>query len=602
MTDPTRGLGRRVQYDERSRAFPVRAALRRGEEFPITHRWYLPRAAAVLDQGTEGACFTTDVLIRMADGSQRPIDQVRLLEQVATAEGRVGVVTQMSVRAADRGIVRVDISGHVPLRCTPEHPILTQRGYVPAADLRHGDAVAVTRYLPDADDEPIRPRSLVVDGPRFRGVLSGEVNTGGVISTVAPLPELLARTPALGRLIGLYAAEGCVTENKVVWSFGKHERETLAPETVALIKTVFAAEARLQDRPNGTVNVVLYGKTWRLLFADLVPGTARRGDKRLSGLSAHGPREYLAALLEGWLAGDGYVRRTEQIGVSVCKALALDMHAVATALGRRPAIRESAPSMNRHASTRQTRYDISIGTGGGSNRSATQDGAAVWRSVQSVTPEPYDGPVYNMEVEGDHSYIADGIGVHNCVGFGVTNELRYTPQPNVRLDGRFAVEQIYWPAQQIDPWDGGAYPGARPVYEGTSVLAGVKTAAALGWYKEYRWAFSELDLALAVSFVGPAVIGVPWHDGMFDPDEQGFLNPAGAVVGGHCVLVIGINTQAKQRGGFYTIMNSWGRNWADRGRAKISRGDMARLLANDGEACIITSRARPARSGEATGV
>lgn len=183
-----------------------------------------------------------------------------------------------------------------------------------------------------------------------------------------------------------------------------------------------------------------------------------------------------------------------------------------------------------------------------------------------------------------------------CVGFAVANELRYTPTPVDRLpggrrvDGRYAIEQIYWPAQRIDPWDGGAYPGADPVYEGTSVLAGIKAAAAAGWYREYRWAFSEHDLALAVSHLGPAVIGIPWYERMFTPDPGGFLIPDGEMVGGHAVLVIGINVQ---RGGFFTIANSWGRGWADRGRAKISRADMARLLAEDGEACIITGRARP---------
>ena len=183
-----------------------------------------------------------------------------------------------------------------------------------------------------------------------------------------------------------------------------------------------------------------------------------------------------------------------------------------------------------------------------------------------------------------------------CVGFAVANELRYTPSPVDRLpgggrvDNRYAVERIYWPAQRVDPWDGGAYPDASPFYEGTSVLAGVKAAAAAGWYGEYRWAFSEFDLAMAVSHIGPAIIGIPWYERMFYPDGRGFLIPDGEVVGGHAVLVIGINTQD---GGHFAVMNSWGRGWGDRGRAKISRVDMVKLLAEDGEACIITRRTRP---------
>lgn len=178
-----------------------------------------------------------------------------------------------------------------------------------------------------------------------------------------------------------------------------------------------------------------------------------------------------------------------------------------------------------------------------------------------------------------------------CVGYGITNELRCTPLPVLALDGTYA-RGIYFAAQGIDEWPGGAYPGASPVYEGTSVLAGVKAAAALGWYREYRWAFGERDLAAAIAQVGPAVLGLPWYDGMFDPDPDGYLRPAGPLAGGHCVLCIGVNIPRDA----YVIYNSWGPGWGDRGRAWISRDDMARLLAEDGEACIPTVRSRPTRT------
>lgn len=176
-----------------------------------------------------------------------------------------------------------------------------------------------------------------------------------------------------------------------------------------------------------------------------------------------------------------------------------------------------------------------------------------------------------------------------CVGFGVTNELRFRPNPIRGLNEIFARQRIYWEAQKIDPWNGGAYPGANPFYEGTSVLAGIKTATKLGYYTEYRWAFNETDLALAVSHQGPAVIGVPWYTGMMRPDASHFLRVTGTVAGGHCVLVIGLNATD----GYYTIYNSWGSGWGNRGRARIRRADMARLLSEDGDACVITGRVTP---------
>ncbi len=180
-----------------------------------------------------------------------------------------------------------------------------------------------------------------------------------------------------------------------------------------------------------------------------------------------------------------------------------------------------------------------------------------------------------------------------CVGFGVTNELRFFPVPMTGLNEAFARETIYWQAQRIDQWPGGSYPGATPVYEGTSVLAGIKVAAKLGFYGEYRWAFNEAEMALAVSQIGPAVIGVPWYRGMFKPDSRGYLRPTGPIAGGHCVLVCGITVTSVTGDGYYTIYNSWGAGWGRNGTARIRRTDMARLLANRGECCLITQRTHP---------
>lgn len=176
-----------------------------------------------------------------------------------------------------------------------------------------------------------------------------------------------------------------------------------------------------------------------------------------------------------------------------------------------------------------------------------------------------------------------------CVGFGVTNELSYYPVAIPNLDATFARESIYWVAQEADPWPGGSYPGASPRYEGTSVLYGVKAAADLGYYQEYRWARSERELALGVGYLGPSIIGVDWYEGMFKPAKDGYIRISGEKVGGHCCLVIGINAKS----GYYTIHNSWGPSWGKNGTAKLSRKDMATLLNANGEACIVTRRNLP---------
>jgi len=160
-----------------------------------------------------------------------------------------------------------------------------------------------------------------------------------------------------------------------------------------------------------------------------------------------------------------------------------------------------------------------------------------------------------------------------CVGFGTSGELAAEPEPVPNINYNFAMS-VYNDAKRIDEWPG-------EDYEGTSVLAGAKVAKNRGYYSNYLWADNELDMARTISNYGPVIIGIDWYEGMMDPDSNGYLHPTGQVVGGHCVVVIGINYES----GFYTIRNSWGQSWGDNGEAKIYRTDMAKLIAANGDVC-----------------
>ena len=578
------GLGRQFAgHDERSRGYGVRPLLAARVARKDTY-WPLPAGPFPLDQGAEGACHTGDVLIRMADGSHRPIENVRVLDRVATAEGRTGLVLAVMARQADAGIVQVVIRGHQRLRCTPNHPVLTQRGYVRADELTKGDRVAVTRYLP-VDDSIIVPGDLV-DVSELRGVIDGRVNTGGVISDVARLPELLGKTPDLGRLIGLYAAEGCTSVNRVAWSFGAHEEHTLVAETIALVKSALDATARIQRRPNNAINVVLYGKTWRRLFSALVPGTAKHGDKHLSEHVTHGPREFLAALYDGWQAGDGHARRTEHATVTVSHRLALDMHGIANGLGRLPSLRRDPASINRYARTRRDRHTVVIPTGGGSNASSRQDDSAVWRTVQGVEPEPYEGFVFNMTVQGDESYIADGVGVHNCSGFGMAHELAAGPVQIPGVTNAYALQR-YERNRAVDRSLGNVFP------DGATTLATMKAAQADGLISGYRWCFGIDDVMDALCSVGPVCLGIEWRDGMYETSKVGLVAVNGPIVGGHFITAVGYQNHPVFGAGVWWL-NSWGPSYgiahkqlnASGGAGFIRATTLASILSRDGEAVI----------------
>lgn len=170
-----------------------------------------------------------------------------------------------------------------------------------------------------------------------------------------------------------------------------------------------------------------------------------------------------------------------------------------------------------------------------------------------------------------------------CVGFSMTHELVARPAVVTKgMTPTFAREKVYWEAQKVDPWEGGSYPGARPFYEGTSVLAGVQTLQKLGYIEEYRWAFGLEDLVLAVGYCGPAVLGIAWYEGMFDIAPCGYLHVTGQPAGGHAILCNGVSVTKRT----FNLHNSWGKSWGNKGDATITWDEMDRLLHEEGEAVI----------------
>lgn len=188
-----------------------------------------------------------------------------------------------------------------------------------------------------------------------------------------------------------------------------------------------------------------------------------------------------------------------------------------------------------------------------------------------------------------------------CVGFGYSHDLASRPVRVAGVSQAFARQGIYWVAQKEDDWDGGSYPGANPVYEGTSVLAGAKVCKELGFYKEYHWALTAKEVVLAVGHRGPCILGLTMRDGMMDPDENGFLTVTGGIVGGHCILTNAVKIVFSGIKGkilrnwdsvdldksYITVWNSWGRSWGNNGTAKISIRTLMTLVEGDhGEACL----------------
>lgn len=390
-----------------------RAEFLEREEASVLHL-FRDAGVPVKNQNGLGYCLLGDALIRMADGTDKPIREVRVWDTVFTAEGNLGTVKQLHARQHEGELANVRLWGHTHLRLTPNHSVLTERGYVEAGDLEAGDWVRIPRVTP-VNCRVLQTSQHVAKVKAYAG--GGRTDETWNNHSVKELPDLIELTHGMGRLVGLYAAEGFSGgPHEVCWAFNINERETLAEEVLTLLRDELGESGNCcENKANGCV-VTLCGKQWVAFFKSLCGQYSHAKSFHADVMS--GPDEFLEGVLSGWLDGDGSRRRGGLIGATVSKSLAANMFSIANRLGRLPSVVREKPQRNKYAKKRRHVWKVFIPDSDKGSYRAKQDDAALWRKVRSVELEPYSGPVFNIGVEGDNSYIAEGVGVHNCWGYG----------------------------------------------------------------------------------------------------------------------------------------------------------------------------------------
>lgn len=382
------------------------------------------------NQGQVGSCFPAGTKIRMADGSYKNIEDIKLRDKVLTAEGNIGKVTTCFLREENKSLLSFKCHGHYGLQATAEHPILTQRGYVRMDELKIGDYVSCPKYIPE-NKSYIKTTNYASwnvkitrkEICRLSGSVMGRKKS---VIQISPMPEKIELTEDFGRLIGLFLAEGNTDKNKVCWTFNIDEKDTLAKDVVDILKNELNASARIREMPEkNSCKVILHGREWSNLFERLCGNGS--GNKAIHKDLLCGPLKFLKETFRGWMDGDGHVSSAKKCiqGVTVSHELALNMFDITNKLGLSPVIRKSDPKVSHGVKSRRRRYDLIISTGGGLNK-PQQDEKRQWRKITSLGETKYTGDVFNFEVEGDNSYVVEGIGVHNCVAFGCCSAIEHT--------------------------------------------------------------------------------------------------------------------------------------------------------------------------------
>jgi len=238
-------------------------------------------------------------------------------------------------------------------------------------------------------------------------------------------------------MLGLYIAEGSHSKRTVQFTLHKKEIEYQNRIINYFKKLGYNPKLRTYENNNGVV-VAVQSTT----LADWFPEWLGKKcyNKKIPEELMKLPPNKLRAILNGVYDGDGS-KREHEIG-QTSEILALQLVEILHRLGEQPLMRTSqAKQLTPKGNKRKLCYVV--GWAEDDIKNTNRRGRWIFENdlltkIKKVDQKDYSGPVYNLEVEGDHTYVVQGVLVHNCNGLGkITSYVQFfNPR---RSDGRIKV-------------------------------------------------------------------------------------------------------------------------------------------------------------------
>lgn len=357
-------------------------------------------------------CFAAGTMILTSTG-MTPIEDVQPGQLVLTHKGRWRRVVR-KFEKRDRTVVMRSALHAAGIEVTPNHEFWTRR-----TTLRSKNCDYVREYAPPKW-QPIE--NAVIDRVRRDGRSRDMIALPATFGELPweEAPEAFGADPeSAWWLIGRWLGDGSsgTRNGDITICCGRHEIDHLV--------------TRVPDHWRGRSTSTAYvfydydQKTARWLRENFGSGAAA---KQIPGWALTMPEANRRALLAGYVSADGSRRNGVTRTTSVSKALALGIRMLAHSLGYKASLHykdhgatcviqgrtvSRLPLWSVHWVERPVRQNTMT------------DELHCWVYVQGIEPAQEDVPVYTMEVAEDHSYIADGLVVKNCVDISQCDPRRY---------------------------------------------------------------------------------------------------------------------------------------------------------------------------------
>jgi len=391
-------------------------------------------------------CFPPDAKVLMCDGTERRICDVEPGDEVISGKGNIREVLAKRIKYHKDNLLSINVEGiREPLVLTKYHNVITYKiqdiclcgcnERLPILKNKSTSCIVFNRKFKNGHNR----RDHLEKFNHIQKKVASDLSKGDILlepKFQSSLSQELLKNKEEAFLVGLFLAEGSYEKRKgvrhsIIFNFGASELETIADDCYKMLSKVFAKHRNkptiLWQPKRSQTRVCLYGKDiaeWFYLRCG-----EYSNQKKLHESFLHCDNELTTAILAGYIEGDGYNVKGRTYGLTTAsRDLANQFRVLFTKIGIRICYRVRKKAKTQWGD--KDAYEISFGL---TTANKLRDSliwkkadksivkAALWHSVdkynlrriKSIKEISYNGLVYDLEIEEDHTYCVNHLAMSN---------------------------------------------------------------------------------------------------------------------------------------------------------------------------------------------
>lgn len=364
-------------------------------------------------------CFIEGTLILTKRGMV-DIKDIVVGDEVLTHKNRYKRVYSTMSKLANT----VEIKGHgfTNIETTHEHPFYIRK----RNKVWHNDVRAYRSEFEDpswCETEKLVPNESFLSSPiKFEKLEIPEIPGRGFTFS-NELWWLIGRYLGDGSLSLRKSLNGHPDSKQIVISCGKHKTELLE-QKLSLFQPINkrSGKSELKFHKRETRTAFNYATSHDGLFDFILEHFGKLADgKKIPSWALSMPDEWKTSLLDGYKSSDGYVNKNDRTDITtVSKKLAIGIKLLAQSLGyvvniQKYFYKDTHVIEGRTVNVKE-QYKIYWLENPKKNYTYSDDDH-IYGQLKKINETNKIKLVYNISVEDDESYVAEGIVVHNCVNF-----------------------------------------------------------------------------------------------------------------------------------------------------------------------------------------